>query len=63
MPDINEISVSITVKTAEDHTEDHSPPTMDDRFRCDLWAMCDNPYCFEHGCINALRHRGKGVKQ
>lgn len=60
MPDINEISVYVTVKVAEDIPPDDPPVITDERFTCDIWAMCDNPYCFEHGCINALRRYSKG---
>ena len=33
-------------------------PSIEQR-HCKLWVHCSNPYCFKHGCLNALRQQGQ----
>ena len=57
MSDFNEISIYISVKTAEDITFEHPPPRSNEgQLHCDMWTDCANAaYCQHHGCIDVHR--------
>ncbi len=38
----------------------HTPEASDeDMLRCDIWVTCENPYCFQSGCLRNLVRNAK----
>ncbi len=55
MHTLPKVSINITLDMVIHSTPLQEP--HDDQLRCELWVCCENPRCFKHGCLNALRRQ------
>jgi hypothetical protein len=63
MSDYLVITVLITLEAANDPVYEPTPPDpCADQLRCELWVTCENPRCFQHGCLNIASKSAKGVR-
>lgn len=58
------IYIDITLEAANDPFFEPPTPTEPSTavIRCIHLDTCQNPYCFKHGCLNALRQQVKEVR-
>ncbi len=57
-----EITITITLKGDDDPVCDTSQTPEPEKEHLACWAMCENPRCYRHGCLNAIRKQSQEVQ-
>ncbi len=57
-----EITITITLNWGDDPICEVSQTLEPEEERYACWAMCENPRCYQYGCLNAQHQQDKGVQ-
>ena len=55
------LSITITLKRS-DPAGNISQMLTHGPVRCACWVTCNKPFCYRHGCLNAIRKQNREVQ-